>query len=190
MIGFLLNQRYRIEIELGRGGIGVVYRAYDTLLERPVAVKVLSEGGLGSQGRARLLHEARAAAALNQPNIVSIFDAGQADNTTFIVMELLEGESLFEYHPKSLEETLIITSQICDALEHAHARGIVHRDLKRENVIVSSSGQVKLTDFGLARSDASRLSAEFYHQAKTLYTQMCALPRAERIEQKLVALKV
>ena len=97
MIGTLLNGRYRIDAELGRGGMGVVYRALDTLLERPIAVKVVSTTLLGSGGRARLLREARAAARLNHPNVVSVYDAGEAAGAAdipFIVMELVVGESL------------------------------------------------------------------------------------------------
>jgi eukaryotic-like serine/threonine-protein kinase len=155
-----LNDRYRLEAELGRGGAGAIYRAYDTLLDRSVAVKVLAEQKLGTQGRARLLREAQAAARLNHPNIVSIYDAGESAGTTFIVMELIEGESLHDRPPANLEETIVIFRQICAALEHAHQHGIVHRDLKPENVLITPEGQAKLTDFGLARPVASRLTSE------------------------------
>ena len=106
MIGLTLQDRYRIDAELGRGGMGLVYRAHDTLLDRPVAVKVLSQPGLGTEGRARLLREARAAAQLNHPNIVSVYDAGEVEASPFIVMELVEGESLHARRPQSLEETV------------------------------------------------------------------------------------
>ncbi|MBN2149059.1 MAG: protein kinase [Anaerolineales bacterium] len=159
-IGSLFNNRYRLEAELGHGGMGVVYRAQDTILERSVAVKLLSNSQIGTEGRARMLREAQAAARLNHPNIVSIYDAGEIDGNSFIIMELLEGESLYDLRPETLDQTLDIIRQICKALEHAHAHGIVHRDLKPENVIVSSTGVAKLTDFGLARSITSRLSAE------------------------------
>lgn len=160
MIGTLFSGRYQIAAELGRGGMGVVYRAHDVVLDRDVAVKLLPEGHLGAQGRARLLHEARAAARLNHPNIIAVYDAGQAAGFTFVVMELLEGESLYKRRPDSLGETLAISRQICLALDHAHSHGIVHRDLKPENVIVTPSGLAKLTDFGLARSAASRLTQD------------------------------
>jgi serine/threonine protein kinase len=171
-IDTLLNGRYRLEAELGRGGMGVVYRAHDTLLDRPVAVKVLSATELGTEGRARLLREARAAAGLNHPNIVSVHDAGEAQipehegATPFVVMELVEGPSLHDRRPDSLKETVAVARQVCAALEHAHARGIVHRDLKPENVLLShdpierTGATAKLSDFGLARSMASRLSVE------------------------------
>src|SRR5262245_26984221 len=103
--------------------MGVVYRARDTLLHRPVAVKVLSASGLGTAGKARLLAEARAAAKLNHPNIVTVHDAGEADDSPFIVMELVEGRSLRHQWPTTLPESLIIVSQVCAALEHAHGKG-------------------------------------------------------------------
>src|SRR5512133_1329007 len=160
MLNTLINERYFLKSERGRGGMGVVYRAQDTLLERDVAVKVMMTNALGSQGRARLLREAQAAARLNHPNIINIFDAGATDGLSYIVMELLDGESLFESKPQSLEEILHILRQVCDALEHAHSHGIIHRDLKPENVIVTSRGIAKLTDFGLSRSLTSRISQE------------------------------
>ena len=160
MIGALLQNRYRIDAELGHGGMGVVYRAHDTLLDRDVAIKVLSATALGNEGRARLLREAQAAAQLNHPNIVAIHDAGEADNVSFIVMEMIEGESLHSRRPTALDEILSLARQVCAALEHAHAHGIVHRDLKPENVLITPDGTAKLMDFGLARSGASRISTE------------------------------
>ncbi len=160
MIGKLLNDRYRLDAQLGRGGMGVVYRAHDTLLDRDVAVKVLSATALGAEGRARLLREAQAAAQLNHPNIVGVHDAGEEDSVPFIVMELVEGESLHSRRPTALDEILSLARQMCAALEHAHAHGIIHRDLKPENVLITLDGVAKLMDFGLARSSASRISAE------------------------------
>jgi tetratricopeptide (TPR) repeat protein len=155
-----LNDRYLLEDEIGRGGMGVVYRAQDTLLNRAVAVKLLATDTLGTEGRARLLHEAQAAAQLNHPNIITIYDAGEFDGASYLVMELLEGESLYDRRPPSLPDILQVGQQICTALEHAHANGVIHRDLKPENVIVTRDGTAKLTDFGLARSVASRLTVE------------------------------
>ena len=155
MIGTLLSERYHLDAEVGRGGMSIVYRAHDTLLERPVAVKVMSGAALGTEGRARLLHEARAAARLNHPNIVSVYDAGEADGSPFIVMELVEGQSLHDRRPDALDDIVAIACQVCTALEHAHGQGIIHRDLKPENVLLASGGTAKLTDFGLARSVAS-----------------------------------
>jgi ABC-type oligopeptide transport system substrate-binding subunit len=160
MIGTTLQNRYRLDAEIGRGGMGVVYRAHDTLLERDVAVKVLSEATLGSEGRARLLHEAQSAAQLNHPNIVSIHDVGEADGSPFIVMELVEGESLHDRRPEALDDILAMARQVCAALEHAHTSDIIHRDLKPENVLLAPDGTAKLVDFGLARSVASRITSE------------------------------
>src|SRR5512135_3441198 len=123
MLQTLLNERYLIKSELGRGGMGIVYLAEDTLLQRSVAVKVLLTSVLGSQGRARLLREAQAAARLSHPNIINIFDAGVTDGLSYIVMELLDGESLYERKPESLEGILDIVRQVCDALGHAHEHG-------------------------------------------------------------------
>jgi ABC-type oligopeptide transport system substrate-binding subunit len=160
MIGAVLNERYHLDAELGRGGMAIVYRARDTLLERDVAVKVMSAAELGTEGRGRLMHEAKAAAKLNHPNVVSVYDAGETDGSPFIVMELVEGDSLHHRRPEVLDATLAIARQICAALEHAHASGIIHRDLKPENVLLAPDGTAKLTDFGLARSVASRLTSE------------------------------
>jgi tetratricopeptide (TPR) repeat protein len=167
MIGTVLNERYRIDAELGQGGMGVVYRARDTLLDRDVAVKVLSDSRLGTEGRARLLHEARASAKLNHPNIVAVYDAGEYSPSEgsgqpqpFIVLELAEGESLYSRRPQDLDETLSVAGQLGAALDHAHSHGIVHRDLKPENVLVTADGEAKLMDFGLARPVASRISSE------------------------------
>lgn len=149
----LLNDRYQIGPKLGHGGMGAVFRAYDKRLEREVAVKVMGSSllDLGEKGRARFLREARAIAQLNHPNILDVYDVGDDQGEPFIVMELIEGQSLYDHPPRDLEAIIGITRQICAALEHAHAHGIVHRDLKPGNVLVTSQGQVKLTDFGLAR---------------------------------------
>ena len=159
MIGKLLKDRYRIDSELGRGGMGVVYRAIDTLLDRQVAIKVMSDSGLSQEGRARLLHEARAAAGLNHANIVTVFDVVEDDNSLYIVMELVPGISLKEQHIKELDSILDISQQLCSALDHAHQNGIIHRDLKPENVLIIER-KVMLMDFGLSRSMSSRLSIE------------------------------
>ncbi len=151
--------------------MGVVYHAHDLLLDRDVAVKLLSQTNLGTEGRARLLREAQAAARLNHPNIVSVYDIGFADEAEpasadgtsgvpFIVLELVEGETLYAKYPVAVEQLLAIASQMCAALTHAHAHGIIHRDLKPENIIITPAGIVKLMDFGLARSVATRLSME------------------------------
>ncbi len=152
MIGSILLNRYKIETELGRGGMGIVYKAHDTLLNRAVAIKFLNTEGVGSEGKARLLQEARAAAQLNHPNIVSIYDAGEADENSFIVMELVNGDTLRKTKKPTLQDVVSMAQQICLALEHAHANGIIHRDLKLENIVITNTQILKLMDFGLART--------------------------------------
>jgi tetratricopeptide (TPR) repeat protein len=165
LIGATLLGRYRLDAEIGQGGMGTVFRAHDTLLGRDVAVKVVNNSGLGTQGRERLLKEARAAAQLNHPNIVSVHDAGEFEvapdgRASFIVMELVAGETLYARWPLPRAEVLAVARQVCWALDHAHAHGLIHRDLKLENVLITADGTAKLTDFGLARSLASRMTQE------------------------------
>ncbi len=155
-----LNHRYRLDAEIGQGAMGMVYRGHDVLLDREVAVKVLRKAGLDDADRARLLHEARAAARLNHPNVVAVYDAGQAGDASFIVMELIEGQTLHERRPEGVSAIVACALQICDGLEHAHSRGIIHRDLKPENVMVLADGSVKIMDFGLARFAAGRSTAD------------------------------
>jgi len=150
--GTMLGNRYRIAGELGRGGMGIVYRATDHELLRDVAVKVVSEASLPGV-RQRLLREARAAAALNHPHIVSVYDVGDTDGSPFFVMELVTGASLRHAPPESFDEIVAVAEQLCDALGHAHEQGLVHRDLKPDNVLQTGrSGKrlVKLADLGLA----------------------------------------
>jgi serine/threonine protein kinase/photosystem II stability/assembly factor-like uncharacterized protein len=154
MLGQTLGH-YTITAELGRGGMGVVYRARDPLLNRDVAIKVLGEDPARSGLRHdHLLEEARAASALNHPNICTIYEVGEQDSRFYIVMELVQGRPFGEMiGPLGMPfETLARYGvQIADALAHAHDRGIVHRDLKSANVAVTAEGRVKVLDFGLAR---------------------------------------
>jgi tetratricopeptide (TPR) repeat protein len=146
---------YRIEEQLGAGGMGEVYRARDTRLGRDVAVKVITPGKAEDAGlQSRFEHEARAASTLNHPNIVCVYDVGEQNGTRFIVSELVHGESLRQMisrGPLPADQTVRIAEQIGDALKAAHAAGVVHRDLKPENLMVTSEGRVKVLDFGLAR---------------------------------------
>jgi eukaryotic-like serine/threonine-protein kinase len=151
MLGQTLLNRYRIDAQLGQGGMGIVYRGYDVLLDRPVALKVLNATGLAAGGKARLLIEARAAAKLNHPNIVTVYDVGESDDVLFLVMELVPGETPGRANPLDFEATLVLIRQVCAALEHAHAAGVIHRDLKIENILLTPTHTVKLMDFGLAR---------------------------------------
>jgi len=155
MIGSELGGRYEIIARIGGGGMAVVYKAYDTLLHRYVAVKVLREQFVHDEEFIqRFLREARSAASLSHPNVVSIYDVGQDKDTHYIVMEYIEGGTLNdiikERAPLQPEEAVRIASQICDALDHAHQNGIIHRDIKPHNILLSSkNGRVKVTDSGL-----------------------------------------
>ncbi|MDQ6758926.1 MAG: serine/threonine-protein kinase, partial [Acidobacteriota bacterium] len=140
---------------IGEGGMGRVYKARDTRLERLVAIKVLPESKLAdADRRARFVQEAKAASALNHPNIITIHEIGEQDGQTFIVMELVDGKALDELIlPKGMRmvDALRVATQVADALATAHAAGIVHRDLKPGNIMVDSQGRVKVLDFGLAK---------------------------------------
>jgi len=145
---------YRVVDLLGRGGMGVVYRAVDTRLSREVALKVLPGSVAGDERRRRFLREARSAAAINHPNVATIYEVGEVDDHVFLAMELVEGETLrvrIAAGALGIDEGARIAREIARGLAPAHAKGIVHRDLKPENVMLTALGDVKVLDFGLAK---------------------------------------
>src|SRR5512136_235048 len=147
---------YRIIEKLGAGGMGVVYRAEDTSLNRQVAIKVLPEMFSGDPERmARSEREAKLLASLNHPNIAAIYGLESTEGKRFLVLELVEGETLAQRiakGPLPVDEALEVCRQIAEGLEAAHEKGIIHRDLKPANVKVTAEGVVKLLDFGLAKA--------------------------------------
>ena len=154
----MIGQRllhYQIVEKLGEGGMGVVYKARDTHLDRFVAIKVLPPEKVADPARkARFIQEAKAASALNHPNIITVHDISNENGIDFIVMELVDGKTLDQLIPRKgmrLNEALKVAIQIADALARAHAAGIIHRDLKPANIMVDGHGQVKVLDFGLAK---------------------------------------
>ena len=155
-IGRVLDGRYEIQSEIGSGGMAVVYKAMDHRLNRLVAVKILKDDYLNDADFRRRFHvESQAVAMLSHPNIVSVYDVSKNDGMEYIVMELIDGITLKQYmdqrSPLSWRETLHFSMQIAKALEHAHSRGIIHRDIKPHNVMILKDGSVKVADFGIAR---------------------------------------
>jgi len=156
MIGTVLSNRYRLEAKLGSGGMSTVYLARDEILDRPVAVKLIHDSMAAQPEQLeRFNQEARAVAKLSNPNVVAVIDAGEDDGRPYIVFEYVEGETLKQRIGRvgALESTeaLAYAVEIAQALEVAHERGMVHRDVKPQNVLIDSTGQAKLTDFGISR---------------------------------------
>ncbi len=155
-VGVVLDNRYKIEKVVGIGGMAVVFRAEDILMRRTVAVKMLKEDvAKDEQSVRRFLNESKAVSMLSHPNIVRIFDVSMKEREQYIVMEYIEGITLKTYMTRrgalSLREMIGFTEQILRALEHAHVKGIVHRDIKPQNIMLLKNGVVKVTDFGIAK---------------------------------------
>src|SRR6476659_11401959 len=163
LIDQVFDGRYRVVRKLGTGGMANVYLAEDQELGRSVAIKMLDERhSQDEQFVERFRREAKNAAGLSHPNIVSIYDRGQAEGTYYIAMEYLEGRTLKELivgrGPAPIKITIDYARQILAAVGFAHKHGIVHRDIKPHNVLVSPEGRLKVTDFGIARSGASQMT--------------------------------
>ena len=160
---------YEIVAPVGEGGMGEVYRARDTRLNRSVAIKVLPQAIAADSDRMRRFEqEARSIAALNHPNILSIYDVGVEDGTSYLVTELLEGETLRERLNRGslpVRKAVEIAMQIAYGLAAAHERGIIHRDLKPENIFLTKDGHVKLLDFGLAKDQTAAALANSANSA-------------------------
>ena len=191
MLGTSLSH-YEITAELGRGGMGIVYKARDTKLDRTVAIKVLPAAALASQDdRARFYREAKAAAALNHPNIAQIYQIDEAvpegspgdDVRPYIAMEFIEGGTLedrIKSGPLKLDEAVRIATQVAEALKAAHAKQIVHRDIKSANIMLTADGQAKVLDFGLAQTSHS---TKLTRMGSTLGTVAYMSPEQARGEE-------
>src|ERR1700732_5283616 len=157
MLGTVLGGRYRLDAQIGRGGMSTVYRAFDTVLERPVAVKLMHrEIASDSAQIERFRREARSVAQLSHPHIVTVIDAGDDEGRPYIVFEFVEGETLKQPIRRlgqlPVPEAVAYAIEIARALGAAHQRNIVHRDVKPQNVLIDPEGSAKVTDFGIARS--------------------------------------
>jgi serine/threonine protein kinase len=165
MTGETLGGRYSILDTIGEGGMAIVYRAKDTLLNRVVAIKVLRpQYASDSEFRERFRREAQSAAALSHPNIVNVYDVGEDSGSNYIVMEWVDGQTLNDIIVRDGRLTVDMTAdysvQILDALEHAHRSGVIHRDIKPHNILITRDGHVKVTDFGIARAASASALTE------------------------------
>src|SRR5258705_3599557 len=163
---------YRIVSKLGAGGMGEVYLAKDTKLERNVAIKFLNEEFSKDADKLhRFIREAKAASALNHPNILTVYEIGETDHTNYIVTELIESQTLRAHlsdkESLHLNQILKISVQICEALSAAHQAGIIHRDIKPENIMIRSDGYAKVLNFGLARLTESKTQEEVSMEGAT-----------------------
>lgn len=188
MIGTTLSH-YRIVSELGKGGMGVVYKAEDTKLNRTVALKLLAPHMLASESdRSRFHREARAAAALHHPHIATVFEIDETeDGRPFIAMEYIEGAQLDEglaERPLPVQRAVAIATQMAEALKAAHERGIVHRDIKSANVMLTKDGTAKVLDFGLAKTDASTKLTQMGSTVGTIAYMSPEQARGEEVDHR------
>src|SRR6202451_1416762 len=145
---------YCIEAPLGQGGMGTVYRALDTKLNRPVAIKVLSDDLADAGARRRFQREAQMASSLNHPHILTVYDVGEFEGRQYLVTEFVDGGTLknwIQRQPRNWEDIAQLLTGVADGLATAHQAGILHRDIKPDNILVTTSGYAKLADFGLAK---------------------------------------
>ena len=173
MIGETISH-YKILEKLGEGGMGVVYKAEDTKLDRPVALKFLPAHLTDDEeALTRLLKEAKSASKINHNNVCTIYDIKEHEDTQYIVMEYVDGETLktkIKTAPLSLDEAIDYSIQICNALKSAHDKDIIHRDIKSENIMINTDNAIKVMDFGLARlKGEARLSSTSTTAGTTAY---------------------
>jgi len=186
--GSTVGGRYTIIEELGRGGMGVVYKAEDTKLKRTVALKFLPlELTHIPDVHERFTREAQAAAALDHPNICTVYEFDQADETSFISMAYIEGQSLkekIESGSLQLEEALRIAEHVAEGLQEAHKKGVVHRDIKSANIMLTEKGQAKIMDFGLARVTESTLVTQEGMTMGTVTYMSPEQARGEKVDHR------
>ncbi|MDL1876800.1 serine/threonine protein kinase, partial [Cytophagia bacterium CHB2] len=187
MIGQTVSHYKNLE-PLGEGGMGVVYKAEDTKLQRSVALKFLPENlARNAEARARLLQEARAAAALNHPNICTIYEIGEADDRFFIAMEHVEGETLRQKAasaPLPVASVISFALQIAAGLQAAHEKGIFHRDIKSSNIMVTRKDQIKIIDFGLAKLAGSSFLTKEKSTMGTVAYMSPEQVRGKKVDQR------
>ena len=158
--------KYAIQGVLGKGGMGHVYRGFDQGISRAVAIKAIAKASVGADDLKHIIqrfrHEAQAVGRLVHPRIVQIYDYGEDDDVAYIVMELVNGKTLAQHLQQEvvyeIREAGQIVRQLLDGLGHAHAAGVIHRDIKPSNILVNSDGRIKISDFGIARIEASQLT--------------------------------